>query len=362
MIKKILIAVADYPDLNGNKAMMFVHTRNLYYVKHNIDVTVLNFAAKSEYTIDGINVIPLDKYVKDYIEYDILVSHSANIRNHYRFLKKYGHRFKRFIFFFHGHEIVRLNEVYPPKYKYIGESQLKNKFQDIYDTFKLFIWKHYYPNIASKSEYIFVSKFLYNDFLHYTRIDEEKLLGHVHIINNGVGESFQRNKYKHDKEKKYDFITIRSNMDSSVYCIDLLCNVARKLSDKKFLLIGKGLWFEHNNKPDNITWINGTVNHDDLLQYIDSAKVALMLTKRDSQGVMACELASYGIPLITSDLLVCHEMFDTFENVAFINNEAVNNQIEQLYKNFSSIECDGNNEKFYNYNTIEKEIEIINGG
>lgn len=359
MTKKILVAVADYPDLNGNKAMMFVHTRNLYYVKHDIDVTVLNFAAKNEYVIDGIRVITLNEYVKKYVEYDILVSHSANIRNHYRFLKKYGHRFKRFIFFFHGHEIVRINEVYPPKYEYIGESQLKNKFQDIYDTFKLFIWKHYYPTIALKSEYIFVSEFLYNDFLHYTRIDEERLLGHVHIINNGVGESFQKSKYNYAIEKKYDFITIRSNMDSSVYCVDLLCALAKAMPKKKFLLIGKGHWFEHNIKPDNITWIDETVSHSELLKYIDMSKVAIMLTRRDSQGVMSCELASYGIPLITSNLSICHEMFDKFGNVAMIDNEIDDSLVEQLADKLSKVNQYEENKKFYNENTIKKEIDII---
>lgn len=360
MMKKILIAVADYPDLNGNKAMMFVHTRNLYYVKHNIDVTVLNFAAKKEYTIDGINVITLNKYVKEYVKYDILVSHSANIRNHYRFLKKYGHRFDKFMFFFHGHEIVRINEAYPPKYFYMSESKLKKCLQDIYDIFKLFLWKHYYTKVAAKSEYIFVSKCLFNDFLYYTGIDEKNISEHIHIINNGVGEAFQKNNYNYNIEKKYDFITIRSNMDSSVYCMDLVCNLAKNMPDKKFLLIGKGLWFEYNPKPDNVIWVNRTVNHDQLLEYIDLSKVALMLTRRDSQGVMSCELASYGIPLITSDLPVCHEMFDEFNNVMMISNEI--NVQELLFAYYTLINKEKDlpvNSRFYFKETIEKEREII---
>lgn len=58
--KKILVAVVDYPNKTGNIAMAFVHTRNLYYSKRKIHVTVLNFSAQYDYTIDGIDVITLD--------------------------------------------------------------------------------------------------------------------------------------------------------------------------------------------------------------------------------------------------------------------------------------------------------------
>lgn len=360
--KKVLVAVADYPDLSGNKAMMYVHTRNLYYIRQDIDVTVLNFAAKNDYIIDGINVITLGKYIKEYIEYDILISHSANIRNHYRFLKKFGHRFNRFIFFFHGHEIVRINEVYPPKYAYVGESKLKKSMQNLYDTFKLFVWKHYYASVALKSKFIFVSESLYKDFLHFTKINEKKLLGQVHIINNGIGDIFQERQYNRKTEKVYDFITIRSNMDSSVYCMDLLCDLAKNLPDKKFLVIGKGKWFQYNSQPDNLNWINKTVDHRELLEYINSSRVALMLTRRDSQGVMSCELASYGIPLITSDLSICHEMFDTFDNVKMVSNDVQPNQIENIYEKIKSLETLQENDRFYHKNTVVKEVNIIIGG
>ena len=48
----LLVAVADYPDNNGNVKLMYVHTRNIYYKKTGIDVTVLNFAAKNCYNYE----------------------------------------------------------------------------------------------------------------------------------------------------------------------------------------------------------------------------------------------------------------------------------------------------------------------
>lgn len=359
--KKVLVAVADYPDLNGNKAMMFVHMRNLYYVKHNIDVTVLNFAAENDYVIDGINVITLNKYISINKRYDIFVAHAANIRNHYRFLKKYEERFEHLVFFFHGHEIVKINEAYPQKYEYMKEKKIKYIFQNVYDALKLYIWKKYYTKVSLKSEYIFVSNSLYKDFLYYTDIKEDCIKNHVRIINNGISEVFQNKRYDRVSEKKYDFITIRSNIDSSVYCIDLLCQMAEALPNRKFLLIGKGDWFKNNKRPPNITWIDKTISHNDMIRYIDASNTALMLTRRDSQGVMSCELASYGIPLITSDLAVCHEMFDSFYNVKMVQNDISSDCLEQVYQEINENYKDTINIKFYNKNTVEKEIDIFRG-
>ena len=45
---KVLIAAADYPDNNGKVTLMYIHTRNLYYAAHGINVTVFNFKAKKD--------------------------------------------------------------------------------------------------------------------------------------------------------------------------------------------------------------------------------------------------------------------------------------------------------------------------
>ena len=78
-----------------------------------------------------------------------------------------------------------------------------------------------------------------------------------------------------------------------------------------------------------------------------------MLTRRDTQGVMSCELVTYGIPLITSDLPICHEIFDGVINVSFVNNDALCNvdiSIEGVSKG---------TEKYNSDNTIGKEMKIL---
>ena len=83
-----------------------------------------------------------------------------------------------------------------------------------------------------------------------------------------------------------------------------------------------------------------------------------MLTRRDTQGVMSCELVTYGIPLITSNLPICKEIFGKIPNVVYIDNENENVNLSQVYRDVLS-------EKrlkihLFDYeNTVEKEEKLI---
>lgn len=361
-MKRVLVAVADYPNDNGNTAMMFVHTRNKYYRQHGIEVTVLNFKTQHKYIFEGIEVISLSEYSSCAGKYDILIMHAPNIRNHYLFLKQNAKLFQRLIFFFHGHEILKVNKVYPEPYDYLKKhSMVKVAIQNIYDCCKLYLWRKYFPKIAFKSDFIFVSNSLFEEFKQYTKLSTESIDNHINIINNSVGNIFENRDYNINSQKAYDFITIRSDMDSSVYCIDLLCELANKFPQKNFLLIGRGRWFQYNAKPKNITWINATLSHEELLAYIDKAKCAIMLTRRDTQGVMSCELVTYGIPLITSDLKICREMFGTVKNVKLISNKIEKIDLDQIVIGLYSKRMDGVQkvDKFNYFNTVFREEELI---
>ena len=62
-----------------------------------------------------------------------------------------------------------------------------------------------------------------------------------------------------------------------------------------------------------------------------------MPTRTDAQGLMMCEMASIGIPLITSDIPVCHESLGNFNNVAMINNENYNLNLEEILNSLEKI-------------------------
>lgn len=354
----LLILTMDYPRLDGTHARMYVHVRDCYYAKKGLDVTVLNFSAKEDYVINSINVITLKTFAEQNKKYDIAVSHASNVRNHYRFLKKYENMFKKIVFFFHGHEIIYLNKEYPKPYKFNKKSNFVMRFaQGAYDSFKIKLWSSYLKKLIYKAEFVFVSDYIFNMFKNNLKITENDLKGHFHIINNSIGEIFEKASYDYSAEKEYDFITIRSNLDASTYCIDLVTKLARMNEDKKFLLIGRGDFYKHVEKPDNLTLINKTISHKEMIEYLNKSRCAVNLTRQDTQGVMTCELIAFGIPVITSDIQVCKEFFEKKKNAELINNEKLGDISKISDELFENCPYEKDTE-FFAENTIEKEIEL----
>lgn len=355
----LLVAVTDYPDLNGNAALMYVHTRNKQYAKNGISVTVLNFRAKNEYRIDEIPVVPLEVYRTNDENYDMLICHAANLRNHFRFLQRYEKRFPRIIFFFHGHEILHINKTYSKPYPYMRRGAAKYCLQNMYDCFKLFVWRHYLPKISYKSHFVFVSKWMLDEFLKSTKIDFQNIEDKCMITYNCIGKEFETAVYDYTSHKRYDFVTIRGNLDGSKYCVDVVNNLAKENAGSSFLLIGKGVFFEHYPKAENVVWLNTHLNHAQIVEALQAARCALMPTRTDAQGVMTCEMASIGMPVITSDIPVCYEVFDGFENVAMINNDDISIDLNSILGKLENGLPYAKNEKYYNENTSENEIAMI---
>lgn len=358
-MRKILVVVEDYPDNNGKVTLMYVHTRNKSYMEHGFDVSVLNFRAGEKYVIDNIPVITLDDYEKQEEVYDILICHAPNIRNHYRFLKKHGGDFPKFVFFFHGHEVLKINKTYSKPYPYVRNSKIKSWLQDRYDDFKLSVWRKYYPSVKYKSKFVFVSNWMLDEFLKWTKIPYAQIKDCCEITYNCIGKVFEETQYDPNTVKEYDFLTIRSFLNGSKYCVDLVNQLAFANPDKKFLLVGKGEFFDHYEKAPNLIWMNRTMNHSEIIEYMQKSRCALMPTRTDAQGLMMCEMASTGMPLITSDIPVCHEVFDEFKNVRLMNNDLHNvnlfDLLSDLEKNLPYI----NNDRYFNEKTSQAEIEML---
>lgn len=356
---RILVLTADYPKLDGTHERMFVHVRNLYYKSKGIDVVVLNFASDVNYDIDGIKVISLKTYKKSQTKFNIVVSHASNLRNQYIFLTKYEKNFETIVFFFHGHEVLYRNKSYPKPYDYMRKNALIDGIgQDVYDWLKIRLWRRYFTKNSFKSHFVFVSNWILTRFKENTGLSEKDLKGHVYIINNSIGSAFETGIWDYSAEKKYDFITIRSNIDGSKYGVDLVMKIAEKNSEAKFLLIGRGKYFDYHHKPDNVEWINRSMDHKEMFSYLDASRCALLLTREDTQGVMTCELAAYGMPVITSDIEVCHEFFEDMPNVQMIDNENPDIDILLVCK---TLELDIPYPKYDRYfcaNTTEHEVEL----
>lgn len=353
---KLLVLATNYPK-KENIASTYVHTRNKYYVQNNIDVTVLNFKATEGYEIDGVKVITKKDYVKKQEPYDILVSHAPNLRNHYVFLKKYANNFPDIVFFFHGHEVLKTSEIYPEPYKYMHKSsKISFMIRDKYDLIKLNTWNKYFTNNLSKLHFVFVSQWMYDKFLKFVKMNPDKIKERTHIIYNSVGEKFETEHYLYNSEKLYDFITIRNNLDGSKYAIDIVAKIAMQNPYYKFCVIGKGNFFKYNKTPSNLEWIDKTLSHNEVINYLNKSRCALMPTRTDAQGVMACEMATFGIPVITSNLDVCKEVFYDFKNVQYIDNSDAEINIELIFQKLKRINLIEKNTRFFSKNTAGKEI------
>lgn len=352
----------NYSRPDGFISLHYIHSRNREYVQEGIDVSVLSFGAIEDYMIDGVKVYTFDTYenkLKE-IKYDILISHAPNLKNHYRFLKKYGRFFDNIIFFFHGHEVLKTFEIYPKPYDFNKKNYLISRIiRGIYDNFKLNVWRRYFNKIAYKSQFIFVSNWMYDMFIKFVKLNPKIIENKKHIIYNCIGERFENISYELDKKRKYDFITIRNNLDGSKYGIDVVTKIAENNPKYKFCVVGKGNFYKYNKKPENLKWINKNLTHKEIIRFLNLSRCALIPTRADAQGVMACEVATFGIPLITSNIDVCKEIFEGFENVNYIDNNKKCIDIEPILRELESTGKKEKNEKYFAKNTVRKEIELF---
>lgn len=356
---RVLVLVTDYPGQGRKESHRFVHVRDLHYQDDGIDVTVLNFAAQEDYVYEGIRVICLGSYEKAPQSYDVLIAHQPNLRNHYRFLKKYGDRAPRHLLFFHGHEVRRFRQAYPKPYPYAAGSRLKVMARDGYDLLKLAVWRRYIPRTLSKTELVFVSRSMLEEFLRYTKLELETLEGRYHIIANCVGKPFEEGVYDPAGEKTFDMVTIRSDLDNSTYCMDVICRLAAQTPSARFLVVGKGKYFLHHEKPANLVWEDRTLDHGQIIQTLQKARCALMPTRADSQGLMTCEMATFGIPVITSDIPVCHEILDDFGNVAMISNQDFRGDLMTILEPLERRLPVAKTDAYFRANTTAREVALI---
>lgn len=355
-MKKVLVLVAAYPTNDGGVSLAYVHTRNLEYVKNGIDVTVLNFSSKIDYIKDGIPVISFETFKKDKNDYGLLILHAANLRNHYRFLKKYDNRFNQLLFFYHGHEVMKINKQYSKPYDYVKHNKLRKKAEDVYDEFKLLIWKKYLRKNLYKCHFIYVSKWMKRVFDENVGYSLPIKRQQWDITYNSVGEVFEKGQYDDSTEKKYDFVTIRGVLDGSKYAVDIVNQLAKNTPKARFLIIGKGEFFSHYEKAINLEWRDTWLSQGEIIDVLQQARYALMPTRTDAQGLMMCEMAAFGIPVITSDIEVCHEVFDGFDNAFYINNDDSNISLERfLETKYKSLK----DHRFFKENTVKHEIHVI---
>lgn len=316
---KILILQESYPSEDSPYSQTWSHTRNKAYINMGLDVDVVSASEKEDRVFDGVKVSPLKCFNQLALAADLILIHQPNIKLHFRKLWKL--RCKKIIYFIHGHEVMFMNEDYSTPYVYlknkVGLSKLTRFF---YDRIKVKLLKLLFRRGGvGKVGFVFVSQWMKETFTHRVNMDLDLERFRYSIIPNAISESFINNKYSPSTKSLADFVCLR-HWDSSKHAVDLVLEAALYNADKSFHIYGNGELPDKVNIPSNVKMINGFFIPSELPELLNQYKCALMPTRVDSQGVMACELAEYGIPLITSDIDVAREFLDKKGNVSFKSN------------------------------------------
>jgi glycosyltransferase involved in cell wall biosynthesis len=317
---KILILTQDYPSPQNPYAMAYVHTRALCYKGMGHEVEVCAFSAKKEYVYDGISVATKYSNRKDH---DATVLHAPNLKNHLPYLGLPKNR--RIIVFFHGHEVLRGTLDYPKPYPWAQATWPQRFIEHAYNIAKIFIIKKWLKFLSNRNRLglIFVSDWMREQFENNMKCSAVKF-GRYEVIPNGVHPAFLEKSYEASSDILADAITIRP-LDNSKYAIDLVVQLAEKNPDKTFHVYGQGKYFEINSPPSNLRWIPKYIQQTDIPGTLNRYRIAIMPTRYDAQGVSSCEFASYGIPLLSSDVAICREMLASFGNVTLEANDSFPN-------------------------------------
>lgn len=346
----ILVLSQAYPSEQNSYAMSYVHTRCIKYKQQNCDVSVLSFSAKESYFYEGVKVCTESEI--DINQFDIIVSHAPNIKNHVRFLSRVNGR--RIAIFFHGHEVLHTYRDYPEPYHWKKPSCFKRLIVNAYDYAKVKLMRYWLARMSRSNSLglVFVSKWMLNNFEKNLKCNAS-LFGRYVVIANAVNDVFYFERYT-PADIAADFITIRP-LDDSKYSIDLVMALAKANPSLSFHVYGKGEFFNHNSLHSNVKWFDGFVRQCDIPELLNRYRAVLMPTRYDAQGVMTCEMATFGIPVITSDISICHEMLDGFKNVMFLSSEDFAKPMKSMPAQSDSYE-----DRFLSDRLISKELSFFN--
>jgi glycosyltransferase involved in cell wall biosynthesis len=358
---RLLVLVEGYPSKQNPYLLAFVHPRLIDYVGAGLDVTALSFRTDHSYQYDGISVVAPDDFERNdtVANYDVILSHAPNLRNHLRFILANRHRIKKLVLFIHGHEVLIKRNYYPAPYPHERTQWLRQAFDSWYDLVKVRLLGWFLRRwlAGGRTHLVFVSDWMKDRTLENLSLDRRLVENHSTVINNGVHPIFLGGGHRPSGQLA-DFVTIRP-LDGSKYGIDIVCEIARRNPRNTFHLYGRGGYFNHHAIPPNLTWFDRFIRQRDIPGILDRYDCALMPTRLDSQGVSACEFASYGIPIYVSDLEVCREMLAGFENVRFFSNDRPE-EFSQIVP-FHAAPSSTAKLKFSPDNTTLREIELLRG-
>ncbi len=359
----LLIITQSYPGGTKEYSPTYIHTRLLYYKQQNIYADVISFKCKKAYDFEGIKVYPAKSFSSLLKEnsYNAVISHAPNIRNHIRLLMRNFPRLPKVFFQFHGHEILNKSRYYPQDFDFNQGAFYGwyRKFIDIYDSVKCFLLRQIIKKFGGKKIFlIFVSQYLTELFEKNIGLRYQDVEAFSAIIPNPIHSVFTQQSYDWSANKIYDFITIRK-LDNPVHAVDEVVRVAEQNPQFSFHIYGIGKYFDYNHCPGNVKVINSFVKPEAIPNLLNSYKAALMPSHHDTQGVMVCEMAAFGIPVITSDIPAAREVLKGVKNKLLISNDNIACDLNKFIRSTRQQSTSTLRDKLSAENTAHKEVSFI---
>ncbi|MBT9544495.1 MAG: glycosyltransferase [Candidatus Sericytochromatia bacterium] len=358
---RVLVLVQAYPSQEKPYNQAYVHARVLHYLQQGWQVDVLSFASQEPYLFEGVQILPETALNKQAHRYDVWVSHAPNLRNHLRLILKWRKNWQRLVWVIHGHEVLIKAHYYPPPYPWMPQTPRLKKFADrAYDALKVRILAkfldHYLPR--QKIQLIFVSQWMKEAFETGVKLSCPLAQNRFSIIANPVHPLFLQTEWVPPSQPAADFITLRP-LDEPKYAVDLVYQLAQDNPHIQFHLYGQGRFFQYHPPLPNLTWFDRFCTQAEIPALLANYRAALMPTRLDAQGVMACEMATLGIPVLTSDLPVCREMLKGFPRTGFLSRSGPTDLSAFLAQ---SLPERGDFRRFSPEQTVAKEIQVIASG
>ncbi|MBN1596007.1 glycosyltransferase [candidate division FCPU426 bacterium] len=362
---KLLFMVIKYPAEDDFYLFYFVHPRVLGYIAAGHEVEVVSLTAKESYYFENIRVLSKKEWFEKrrHEQYDAVIAHSPGIKKHGMPILRRQNQFKKIVLVFNGAEAMRRYKYNIDCYAYQKKRFyfLRHKIQYLIDYLRVYVFKIFilYFLLRRKIKIILTSAWLQKCFLHDIGIKKDVLQQHMVIIPNPVGDAFLKGNYQPAVEKYADFITIRP-LSEYRYAMDAVWNIARQNKDHTFHIYGKGDFFEHYEILPNMKIFPRFIKNADIPGLLDHYRAALMPTRSDGQGVMVTEMATYGMPLITSDIEIAHAVLAGFKNVAFIDNDRPKLNATDFFREIS-YNSPAEKRHYAHENTYLREMKYIEG-
>jgi glycosyltransferase involved in cell wall biosynthesis len=326
---RIFVMTETYTSESGRYENSYIHTRNLLYRDAGHSVRVLSFRARGRYEVDGIEVYREADVLRECLheDADIWLLHAPNLRNHLRFARRHHRPGTPLVVFFHGHECLSLRKYYPRPYRFAVAARRKRALAIIYDPLKLLVMRRFVSRVSRMrtTRFVFVSRWMRDETFRSLRL-EGAIAGRVSrrsvAIHNAVHPAFLEERYQRSDVLLADFVTIRP-LDRSKHAVDRVIALARRNNQFSFDIYGRGSLPEHIQIPPNVRVHQTYLAQHDIPALLNRYAAAIMPTRLDAQGVMVCEMASYGIPVLTSDLPVCDEMVGDFPGVVLFDHSTL---------------------------------------